>query len=90
MSVFLWFGIPFCWLLLASITGLVAEHRGYDFHEYYWLALLLPIISLLLLFAPRPAPQSKPVELGPTCPACGEPRLDGATLCSMCGREPVE
>ena len=58
MPAALWFIIPLVWLGLAAVTGLVAEKRGFDFHEYYWLSLLLPGISLALLFVkPRtPAP----------------------------------
>ena len=85
VSFVLWFVIPLIWMLLASVTGLVAERRGYDFHEYYWMALMLPVISLLLLFVKRPEPVAVAAPRIPGCAACGEPLLAGAESCSMCG-----
>lgn len=85
MPFFLWFVVPLAWLLLAAVTGLIAEQRGYDFHEYYWLALLLPGISLALLYRKESEPVIVPLHRGPACSNCGEALVEGSTVCSMCG-----
>jgi hypothetical protein len=79
--------IPIVWMLLASITALVAEKRGYNFHEYYWMAMLLPGISLALLFMKRPEPVTAPSVREPGCDVCGEPLIAGDVTCTMCGAD---
>lgn len=85
MTFFMWFVIPTVWMLLAAVTGLIAEQRGYDFHEYYWMALLLPGISLALLYRRPSEPLPVATPHTPSCSNCREPLLNAELICTICG-----
>ena len=91
VSAVLWIVLPIAWFLQASVTALIAEGKGVGYFEYYWRALLLPLVTLaFVIWAPpeslviRPSPERLPPN-GPPCPQCQENLPIGASRCDLCG-----
>jgi hypothetical protein len=87
----LWVLLPLAWLLQGAVTALIAERRGVGFFDYYWRALLLPLITLaFVIWAPAESlVVRRRLEVlppnGPPCPKCGENLPIGAISCDLCG-----
>lgn len=52
--------IPFIWVLAAAMTAYVANERGRSGVVWFFLALFVPVVSILCLIALPALPKSPP------------------------------
>lgn len=77
------------WLLVATVTGVVASSKGRSGFGWFLLAFFLLSFFALILVALLPSrkrdPNAPTAKTHVSCPDCREPVLNEARRCKHCG-----